>query len=196
MMPKVEKAIHLDAFMLYVEMGGMSPAFVSAFVRKFGKSEKTCYRWQKDHDWKRRIKEPVDEAVEELQAEEKLNAEELISGFLDLCRTRMSGIELETGYIRAIFATAFEKIKTGKLKVDTISDLSELIRAESRLIRDEQNYMRLVMMLIGKPEQIFEERIIVELVGMDEDVFANAEQAVFDTATEVRAGDDETENKA
>ena len=175
-MPKVEKAIHLDAFRLYMKMGGITPDFLTAFAKQTGKSEKTAYRWAKDLGWKERAKKPIDAAVEKLEAEQKVNAEELIGGLLDLCRKRMDGLEQEAGYLTAIFATAFEKIQSGNLKVETISDLAELIRAKSRLVRDEQAYMRLVLTLVGKPEQIMEDRMTVQFVGLPEGLFDNIEK--------------------
>ena len=170
-MPKVEKAIHQQAFKLYMEMGGMSPAFLTAFASKTGKSDSTAFRWQRERNWKERIKEPVDEAVEELKEADKLNAEELIGGLLDLCRNRMDGLATQAGYITSIFATAFDKIQSGELKVESISDLKELVLAGSRLMRDEQGYMRLLLTLVGEPEKIMEDRMIVQFVGTPEGFF-------------------------
>lgn len=170
-MPRVEKAIHLEALKLYMEMGGMSQEFLAAFERKIGKSEKTAYRWEKDLNWKRRARVPIEEALEELEESQKLNAEELIGGLLDLCRTRMDGLATQSGYITSIFATAYDKIQSGELKVESISDLKELVLAGSRLIRDEQGYMRLILMLVGNPEQIMEDRMIVQFVGLPEGIF-------------------------
>lgn len=177
-MPKFEKGIHQDAFKLYMKMGGMSPAFLSAFVGEFGKSGRTAERWQKDFDWKRRIKEPIDEAVQELQDADKLNAEELISGLLDLCRNRMDGLKEEAIEIRLILATAFKKGKDKKpiLKATSISEVAELVRAKSRLIRDEQAYMRLLLTMVGSPEQILEERMVVQFVGLPEGILDDIEK--------------------
>lgn len=158
---RVEKAEHVKAFKLYLEMGGISPEFLSAFAKQTGKTEKTAYRWQADFNWKERAKKPIVEAVEKLEAEQQINAEELISGLLDLCKTRMDWVKSETESIKAIFATAYEKIQAGELKVESISDLTELIRAQSRIFRDEQAYMRLILMIVGKPEQIMEDRMEV-----------------------------------
>lgn len=169
-MPKVEKAIHLDAFKLYMEMGGINLDFLGKFGKKFGKSKSTAYGWEKAFDWKARAKEPISEAVRELEAEQKLDATELIGGLLDLCQNRMDGLATQAGYIKAIFATAFDRITTGQLKVESISDLKELVLAQSRLARDEQAYMRLVLTLIGEPEKIMEDRMILQFVGLPEGI--------------------------
>lgn len=171
-MPKFEKAVHLDAFRLYMQYGATTPAFLTAFASKFGKSESTAFRWQRDLDWKERAKKPIDEAVEELEAAQKLNAEELISGLLDLCRNRMDGLAGQAQGIKLIIAEALKKNKKGKplLKAGNISEVAELVRAESRLIRDEQAYVRLLLTMVGSPEQILEERMIVQFVGLPEGI--------------------------
>lgn len=174
-MPKNEKAIHLDAFKLYMEMGGITPEFMAQFGAEIGKSARTAKRWESELGWKERAKKPITEAVEKLEAEQTINAEELITGLLDLCQNRMEGLETQAGYLKAIFATSFDKIQAGQLKVESISDLKELVLAQSRLARDEQAYMRLVLTLVGKPEQILEDRMIVQWVGVPEGLFDGIE---------------------
>lgn len=174
-MPKNEKAIHLDAFKLYMQFGMMSKEFLREFEKKTGKAGKTAYSWEKDFDWKERAKKPIIEAVEKLEAEQTINAEGLITGLLDLCQNRMEGLETQAGYLKAIFATSFDRIQAGQLKVESISDLKELVLAQSRLVRDEQAYMRLVLTLVGKPEQILEDRMIVQWVGVPEGLFDGME---------------------
>ena len=172
-MPKVEKAIHLDAFKLYMQYGEVNQEFLSRFGTEFGKSARTAKRWAEELNWKERAKEPIDEAVEDLKESQKLNAEELISGLLDLCRNRMDGLEAQSGYLKAIFGTVFERIvtpdnpkpKKTPIEVESIPDLKELILAQSRLIRDEQGYMRLLLTLVGEPEKIMEDRMIVQFIG-------------------------------
>ncbi len=181
-MPKVEKAIHLDAFKLYMQFGMMSKEFLRKFEKQTGKAGKTAYSWEKDFNWKERAKEPIDEAIEELKETDKLNAEELISGLLDLCRNRMAGLETQSGYFKAIFGTAFERIVTpdnpnpeNPIVVNSIADLRELTLAQSRLIRDEQGYMRLLLTLVGEPEKIMEERMIVQFVGAPKGFYDDSE---------------------
>lgn len=175
-MGKLETAITLEAFMMYMEHGGISLDFLGKFQQKFGKGKSTAYGWEKDLDWKERAKQPIQEAVEELTEAQKLNAEEVIIGLLDLCQTRMDGLSTKAGYIDAIFSTAFDKIQAGQLKVETISDLAELIRAQSRLVRDEQAFMRLVLTLVGKPETIMEERMIVEFAGLPDGFYDDSRE--------------------
>lgn len=190
-MPKVEKPLHLEAFKLYAEMGGMSQEFLSHFVARFDKSVRTAQRWEKNLDWKRRAAEPINEAIEELQEEGKLRTEELVEGLLDLTRVRMDGIAIKHSQLDAIFATAFERIPTPEnpepdnpIQIENLSQLNELILAGSRLIREEQGYMRIVLALVGEPEQALEEKMLVELVGLDEDVFSDAEQSNQNASTE------------
>ncbi len=177
-MPKVEKAIHLDAYKLYMELGGMSPAFLGRFRTEFKKSRTTAYDWEKDLNWKERAKKPIEAAVEELEESQKLNAEELIGGLLDLCRNRMDGLATQANYLEAIFGTAFKRIPSAKIpepenpiEVTSISDLNELVLAKSRLIKDEQAYMRLLLTMVGSPEQILEERMMIQFVGLPEGTF-------------------------
>lgn len=181
-MPKVEKAIHLDAFKLYMEIGGMSPDFLSQFGKEIGKSARTAKRWEKDLDWKERAKKPITEAVENLEAAQTVNAEELITGLLDLCQNRMEGLETQATYLRAIFGTVFPRIPTPEnpnpenaIKINSIGELKELVLAQSRLARDEQAFMRLVLTLVGKPEQILEDRMTVQFVGSPEGLFGDSE---------------------
>ena len=146
--------------------------------RRFGlpevrKTEKTAYRWQTDLKWKERAKEPITAAVENLEAEQTLNAEELIVGLLDLAKNRMEGLAVQTEDIKAVLAESFKRTKSGKLKMKTtnIAEVTDLVRAQSRLARDEHAYMRLVLTLVGKPEQILEDRMIVQFVGLPEGLF-------------------------
>jgi hypothetical protein len=162
-LPKVEKAIHLDAFKLYMEMGGMSPAFLSQFVAKFGKTDRTAQRWEKDLGWRERIKKPVDDAVEDLSKLRELNAEELISGFLDLCRTRVSAIGIRASYIEAIFATAFERIPSPEnphpdnpLEIKSIEDMERIVRMQSLMEKEEQAWAKLSLLLVGEPDSRME----------------------------------------
>jgi hypothetical protein len=182
-MPKVEKAIHLDAYKLYVEMGGLNKAFLAAFGNKFGKSDRTAFRWAAEFDWERRAAEPAQAAIAELQEAGKLRTEELIEGLLDLSRVRMDSVDVKTGYLDAIFATVFERIKTPQnpnpenpIEITNIGDLTELIRANTQLIRAEQGYMKIVLALVGEPEQVFDDQMLVEFVGLDENVFKDAER--------------------
>lgn len=177
-MPKTEKAIHLDAFKLYMEMGGMNSEFLGKFYKTFGRKQSTAYGWEKAFGWKERAKKPIDDAIEELEEAQKLNAEELISGLLDLCRNRMDGLATQASYIEAVFATAFDRIPNAEnpnpenpLIVGCVADLKELVLAKSRLVRDEQAYMRLLLTMVGSPEKILEERMIVQFRGLDEGLF-------------------------
>jgi len=158
-MPKVEKAIHLDALKLYMEMGGMSQAFLSEFEKKIGKSEKTAYRWEKELEWDARAKEPIDEAVEELKEAEKINAKEVVVGFLDLARTSLDGIDTKESYIDGIFGTAFDRIPTkdkpnpdNALEVKSIEDMRSLVAMQIQLINAKQAWIKTVLLLVGEPD--------------------------------------------
>jgi len=158
-MPKVEKAIHLDAFKLYMKMGGMSQEFLSQFVVDFGKNVRTAQRWEKDLDWVERAREPIQEAVEELEAEKKLDAQELISGFLDMCETGFNNIEIKTSYVDAVFGTAYKRIPNAKnpkpknpIVVQSIEDMDRLSNMEVRLIKAKIDLAKLVLLLVGQPD--------------------------------------------
>lgn len=206
-MPKVEKAIHLQAFKLYMEMGGMSKAFLSAFVGKFGKSGRTAERWQKDLNWKERANVPIDEAIVELEETGKLDPSEIILGFLDLVRHRMTEAGERVQYMKGIFATAFDRIPTPEntvemirekkqepLEIKDILDMDRLSRSIQRIMREEQAWIRSTLLLIGEPEAITEDRILVEFVGLDEDEFRNAEQSLPDDTARVSEGNKEIPN--
>ncbi len=158
-MPKTEKAIHQKAFAIYTEMGGMSPAFFAQFRTKFGKSRRTAYDWEKAFGWKERAKEPADEAVAELKEEGKLNAKELVSGFLDLCQTRMDGMGAEKSYVGAMFATAFDRIPSEEnpepenpLEIKTLEDMDRLVRMGATISREEREWVKLGLVLAGEPD--------------------------------------------
>ncbi len=203
-MPKVEKAIHLQAFKLYMEMGGMSPAFFARFRTAFGKSRRTAYDWEKDLNWKERADVPIDEAVEELEEAGKLDPSQIILGFLDLVQHRMTEAGERVEYMKGIFATAFDRIPTPEntvemirenkqepLVIKDILDMDRLSRAIQRIMREEQAWIRSTLLLIGEPEAITEEKILVEFVGLNEDEFRNADQTLPDDTAGVSAGDEE-----
>lgn len=173
-MPKTEKAIHLDAFMLYAQMGGMSQEFLSEFEKKIGKSEKTAYRWEKELEWDARAKEPIDEAVEELKEEEKINAKEIIIGFLDLAETSMTGIDTKISYIDAIYGTAFERIPTEKVPkpknpivVNSIEDMERLVNMKVKLINAQQAWVKMVLGMAGEPDSRAEHTIRLSFPGVN-----------------------------
>ncbi len=158
-MPKLETMITLDAFKLYLAMGGMNSEFIGKFKKQFGKSQSTAYDWERDLDWKVRAKEPIDEAVEELKEEEKLNAKEIIIGFLDLAQVSMAGIDTKIGYIDAIYGTAFERIPTEKkpepenaIVVTSIEDMERLVNMKVKLINAQQAWVKTVLLLAGEPD--------------------------------------------
>lgn len=158
-MPKVEKAIHLDAFKLYMEMGGMSPEFLSQFVADFGKNVRTAQRWEKDLDWVKRAKEPIQEAVAALEETEKLDAQELIAGFLDMCKTGFSNIETKASYIDAIFGTAYDRIPNASnptpenpIVVESIEDMDRLANMDVKLIKAKIELAKLALLLVGEPD--------------------------------------------
>jgi len=158
-MPKVEKAIHLDAFKLYVAMGGMSPEFLAQFGTEIGKSARTAKRWESELDWQERAKQPAAAAVAELEQAEKLDAQELISGFLDLCEHRLESVGIQKTYIDAIFATAFARIPTpvkpnpeNPLAVKTIEDMDKLVNMQVKYMREEQAWTKLALLLVGEPD--------------------------------------------
>lgn len=141
----------------------MSPRFLTAFGSKTGKSDSTAFRWQRELNWKERIQKPVDDAVEDLGKLRELNAEELISGFLDLCRTRVSAIGIRASYIEAIFATAFERIPSPEnphpdnpLEVKTIEDMERIVRMQSLMEKEEQAWAKLSLLLVGEPDSRME----------------------------------------
>ena len=158
-MPKLETTITLEAYRLYMSSGGMNSEFIGKFKKEFGKSQSTAYDWERDLAWKQRAKEPIDEAIEELKQEEKLNAKELVAGFLDLCKNRMDGSATQKSYIEAIFGTAFDRIPSEKnpkpknaLKVETIQDMESLVRMHSMLEKGEQAWVKLGLVLAGEPD--------------------------------------------
>lgn len=182
-MPKVEKAVHLAAFKLYMEYGRITPDFLRAFEKQTGKSEKTAYRWQKDLDWRERAKKPIEAAVEKLEAEQTLDATELIGGLLDFCRSRMDDLDTQASYLKAIFGSVFPRIPTPEnpkpedaLEINSIGELRELVLTQSRLARDEQALVRLILAMVGKPEQIMEDRMVVQFVGKPDGLFDDSEE--------------------
>ncbi len=101
----------------------------------------------------------MQEAVQELEAEKKLDARDLISGFLDLCDTRIKGIGTRATYIEAIFSTAFDRIPSkdnpkpkNPLKVETIEDMERLVKMFATLMKEEQNFAKLALVLVGEPD--------------------------------------------
>lgn len=173
-MPKYEKAIHLDAFKLYIQFGMMSKEFLREFEKQTGKSGKTAYAWEKDFDWKARAKEPINEAIQELEEEEKLNAKELVAGFLDLCKNRMDGSATHKSYIEAIFGTSFERIPSEKnpkpknaLEVKTLQDMESLVRMHSMIERGEQAWVKIGLLLAGEPDSRSEHTINLAQAIMD-----------------------------
>ena len=173
-MPKNEKPVHLNAFKLYMEMGGMSPEFLTAFASKIGKSDSSAFRWAKDFNWKARAKEPKAAAIQELETEKKLDAQELIAGFLTLCDTRITDIGIRKGYIDAIYATAFKQIPTPEkpnpenaLRVDTIEDMERLIKMQVALMKEEQNFAKLALLLVGEPDHRTETNINIAQAAMN-----------------------------
>ena len=173
-MPKAKKAIELDVFALYIEMGGMSQEFVAEVGRKFGKSDRTLRRWEKEGSWKEKAREPKAVAIQELETEQKVDAKELIAGFLDLCDKRISDIGIRKGYIDGIYATAFERIPTKKkpnpdnaLRVDTIEDMERLTKMQVSLMKEEQNWAKLTLLLVGEPDHRTETTINIAQAVMD-----------------------------
>lgn len=199
-MPKVEKAIHLEAFKLYMEFGEVNKEFLARFGTEFGKSARTAKRWAKELNWKERAKPPIDEVVEELEEAGKLDAREIILGFLDLVQHRMTEAGERAEYMKAIFATAFDRIPTPDnpeegidkpIVITDILDMDRLSRAIQRIMREEQAWIRSTLLLIGEPEAITEEKIIVEFVGLDENEFRNADQSLPDDTAGVSEGNKE-----
>ena len=172
-MPKAKKAIELDVFALYIEMGGMSQEFVAEVGRKFGKSDRTLRRWEKEGSWKEKAREPKAVAIQELETEQKVDAKELIAGFLDLCHTRITDIGIRKGYIDAIYATALHRIPTPEnnpenpLKVDTIEDMERLTKMQVSLMKEEQNWAKLALLLVGEPDSRTETTINIAQAVMD-----------------------------
>ena len=158
-MAKLETGITLDAFKLYMEMGGMSSEFIGKFQKEFGKSQSTAYDWERDLDWKQRAKEPVDEAVEELKEEGKLNAKEIIVAFLDVAKNSMDGIEIKEGYIDGVFGTARKRIPIpgnpvpkDAIVVNSIEDMERLVNMHVKLINAKQAWVKTVLLLAGEPD--------------------------------------------
>ena len=158
-MPKLETAITLEAYMMYMEHGGINLDFLGKFQQKFGKGKSTAYGWEKDLHWKERAKQPVQEAVEELEEEEKLDAKELISGILDLCSVRVKDIATKTSYINAVFGTAFKRIPSddnpepeNPIVVNSIEDMERLSNMQVRMIKAEIDLAKLTLVLVGEPD--------------------------------------------
>jgi len=173
-MPKAKKTIELDVLKLYMEMGGMSQEFVAEVGRKFGKSGRTLRRWEKEGDWKAKAEEPKATAIQELEAEKKLDAQELIGGFLDLCDTRIADIGTRKGYIDAIYSTAFDRIPNKEnpkpenpIVVDTIEDMERLVKMQVSLMKEEQNWAKLALLLVGEPDHRTETNINIAQAAMD-----------------------------
>jgi hypothetical protein len=202
-MPRTEKNIHLQAYAFYMKEGGYADkAFLEAFRKKFGKSARTFWRWYKDFGWGQREAERVDQVIEEAVAElseaGKLDPSEIILGFLDLVQHRMTEAGERAEYMKAIFATAFDRIPSADnpnpenpIVIKDILDMDRLSRAIQRIMREEQAWIRSTLLLVGEPEAITEDRILVEFVGLDEDEFRNADQSFPDDTAGVSEGDKE-----
>ncbi len=201
-MPQAEKEIHRQAYAFYLEQGAYADkAFLKAFQKKFNKTARTFWNWYKDFGWSEReaerVEEIVEEAVEELTESGEIDPTEIIVGFLALVKYRMNEAGERLEYLKAIFATSFDRIVSptnpepkNPIVVDSILDMDRLSRAIQRIAREEQSWIRSTLLLIGEPESIIEEKIIVEFVGLDEDEFRNAKQTVPDD-TGVPAKDEE-----
>lgn len=211
-MPRIERKVHLEAYAFYLKKGAYADkAFLKAFEAKFGKTARTFWNWYKDFEWAdreaERVNEVVDEAVEELTETGKIDPKEIIVGFLDLVKYRMTDAGERMEYLKGIFGTSFSRIPTEKntaekirankqepIIVETILDMDRLSRAIQRIAREEQAWMRSTLLLIGEPESITEEKIIVEFVGLDENELRNAEQSLPDATTGVSEADEEIPN--
>lgn len=205
-MPPTERAIHHKAYAFYLEKGAYADkAFLKAFQSKFGKTARTFWNWYKDFGWSDReadrVNEVVEEAVEELTETGELDPKDIILGFLDLVKYRMIDAGERAEYLKGIFATAFDRIPSPDnpepehpIIVETILDMDRLSRSIQRIAREEQAWMRSTLLLIGEPESIIEEKIIVEFVGLDENELRNAEQILPDDAAGVSEADKNTPN--
>jgi len=158
-MPKLETAITLEAYMMYMEHGGINLEFLGKFKEKFGKGQSTAYGWEKDLHWKERAKQPIQEAVEELTEEEKLDAKELISGFLDLCKTRTQNIGSRSTFLEAIFQSSFDRIPTAEnpkpenpIVIETLEDMERVTKMQMMMEKSEQAWAKLSLVLVGEPD--------------------------------------------
>ncbi len=211
-MPRTERDIHLQAYAFYLEKGAYADkAFLKAFEAKFGKTIRTFWNWYKDFGWAdreaERVEEVIEEAVEELTETGKIDPKEIIIGFLGLVQHRMSEAGERLEYLKAIFATSFDRIPTPEntekeirknkqepIIIESVLDMDRLSRAIQRVAREEQTWIRSTLLLIGEPESITEEKIIVEFVGLDEDELRNAKQILPDGTAGVSEGDEEIPN--
>jgi len=205
-MPRTEKEIHRQAYAFYLEHGAYADkAFLKAFQDRFNKTARTFWNWYKVFGWANREPERVEEvrvdAVEELEKTGRIDPKDIVLGFLDLVQYRMNEAGERLEYLKGIFATSFDRIATPEnpkpenpIIVDTILDMDRLSRAIQRIAREEQSWVRTTLLLIGEPESIIEEKIIVEFVGLDENELRNAEQTVPDDTAGNRTADEETPN--
>jgi hypothetical protein len=173
---------HTDAFNEYYLMGNQRSLKKLASSRKV--SEKTAKKWSAEHDWQNRI---ALRDIELSRKEIERVDQEILNTKADYRKQINKRLEedakLDT-FATGLIARAKESIETGKLKIETIKELAELMRAHQGSTARKAELMKLDLLLMGEDvDKGHDASINIHL-----DVMSDADRKdYFDAAYRIRA---------
>jgi len=134
----LENDRHREAYEYYYNLGDKRT--LQEVAEKFTVSRQSVSEWKKSFDWDSRI---AKRDLKILQDVEKRISKAIVQEKYEYHQQISTNIKL----IRAIIATAYNKIKDKEIKIDNLFDLNAAMWAFERLIR-------LDLYLLGEPDKI------------------------------------------
>lgn len=144
----VETKRHGDAFDYYYSLGA-ERTYLSVACQ-FDVSERTVIRWSKALNWKERIIQrdlEINKKVEEKTNNAIVNTK---ADYRAMIKERLVSIKTEKGYLTKAYGKAKKLLDEEKLGAESIKDLTDLSKAMQGMYREEQNLMKLDLLMMGE----------------------------------------------
>lgn len=116
---------------------------------------KTVKRWSADNNWQERAKL---RDISNSKKEQDKTDKEVVNTKADYrkqIKERLGNINTDLGYLKTSFGTAKKKLedeKNTELEVKSIKELVELAKAMQGMYKEEQNLMKLDLLMMGEAD--------------------------------------------
>jgi len=162
----VETKRHGDAFDYYYSLGNERSC--QKVATELSISRTSVQKWKKAFNWKERIIQrdlEINKKVEEKTNDAIVNTK---ADYRAMIKERLASIDVESGYLKTAYGTAKKLLEDGQLGATTIKDLTDLAKAMQGMYKEEQNLVKLDLLLMGEADGRGE-GVVVNFHGIDLD---------------------------
>lgn len=163
----VETKRHGDAFDVYYTLG--ADRSYAEVGRKLGVSKTSIEKWGREFNWKERVilrDLEINKKVEDKTNDHIVNTK---ADYRAIIKDRLEEDIALDGYAVALIGKAKKRIESGDMKVETIKELVELMKAHQGSTAKKIELMKADLLMMGEADQRIDHGIVIEFPGIDYD---------------------------